>query len=192
MFKFYFRCPASNTCSGLSQSETLLSRSPAHSYPATLDKQGLNLLSRAEPDSPRGCCKDVPEHQKCNKSCQKRIQNSETALAVDVGFYLNFSVNHESGMPGGCPAFDYSDSWKNSRVVDCGLNDHAPEGEALHEIVEDFAENQDHWIRDFLTAFDKMSRNGNTDLDDGPTAWYGASCRLSRVPGLGKIWSCEK
>ena len=150
---------------------------------------------RAEPDTPEGCCDDLPEGYKCQPSCQRRIQNDETALAVDVGYYFDFDVDPETGRPSGCPAFDDQKrkNWSGSDVVDCDKQSYAPEGEALSDIVEDFADNQDHWIRDFLTAFEKMSNNGYdaSELTEGPTGWYGAKCEQKRVKRKGKIWYCE-
>ena len=36
--------------------------------------------------------------------------------------------------------------------MDCPLQQYAPEGEPLHEVVEEFAQDQDAWLRDFLPA----------------------------------------
>ena len=204
-FHQYYRCPASNTCSGLNASEILTSRTPALNYPDYVPSRGIDgeetpeeaeadaeerTLMRAEPATPKRCCVDLPEGYKCNIDCQKRIQNSETALAVDTGFYFDFSVDPETGRPGGCSAFDAPD-WRTSKVVDCPLNNYAPEGETLSSIVEDFADHQDTWIKEYLTAFDKMSRNGNENLVPGPEQWFDASCSFARVRGYGKVWNCE-
>ena len=37
--------------------------------------------------------------------------------------------------------------WKQSAVVDCSKNSYAPEGEPLHEIVDDFADNPNTWFK---------------------------------------------
>ena len=34
--------------------------------------------------------------------------------------------------------------------IDCPLQTYAPEGEPLHSIVEEFADDQNAWLRDFL------------------------------------------
>ena len=149
---------------------------------------------RAEPDTPEGCCDDLPAGHKCQESCERRIQNDETALNVDVGYYFNFTVDLQTGRPGGCTAFQprkNGQDWTKSKVVDCDLNNYAPEGEPLYQIMEDFADHQTHWIRDYLVAYDKMSRNGNDDLTDGPTQWFGAECKTRRVKGRGKVWFCQ-
>ena len=148
---------------------------------------------RAEPDTPQGCCDNLPDGYKCQPSCQTRIQNEETALSVDMGYYLDFTVDPETGKPGGCSGLTFNEHVK-SAIVDCPLNKYAPEGEALSDIVEDFADSQEHWIRDFLTAFDKMSRNGNTGLVPGPTSWFGAQCVETQVKANGskrKVWNCD-
>ena len=113
------------------------------------------------------------------------IKNGETALGADMGFYFNFTVDPETGKPGGCDGLTFNKHNK-SPTVNCGLNHYAPEGEPLYQIVEDYADHQDIWFRDFLTAFDKMSRNGNTGLVAGPTSWFKAPCTLQK-----KYWICE-
>ena len=40
-----------------------------------------------------------------------------------------------------------NDKWKGSDVVDCEKNSYAPEGEPLHQIVEEFADNQEAWFK---------------------------------------------
>ena len=74
---------------------------------------------------------------------------------MDVGYFLDFDVVPETGRPQGCPSFELKKSggkvkkadWKNSAVVDCNKNSYAPEGEALSEIVEDFADNPNIWFK---------------------------------------------
>lgn len=102
------------------------------------------------------CSENEAKGWKCDPvNCQARLQNDETALAVDVGYYLDFSVDPETGRPHGCPSFELKKDggkvrqadWKQSAVVDCGKNSYAPEGEPLHEIVEDFADNPNTWFK---------------------------------------------
>ena len=74
---------------------------------------------------------------------------------MDVGYFLDFNINPETGRPQGCPSFELKKNggkvkkadWKNSAVVDCDKNSYAPEGEALSEIVEDFADNPNTWFK---------------------------------------------
>jgi len=207
-FHQYYRCPASNDCTGISQSEMVSSRSPEYDYPISLEDSSrmlmMNVSMRAEPDTDMETCCVNNEAMgwKCDPdNCQRRIQNDETALSTDVGYYLDFDVDAETGRPKGCPSLDAkqdgglnkNNNWRNSKVVDCEKQNYAPEGEPLHEIVEEFADDQGAWFKDFLTAFDKMSNNGyeDGDLTEGPSNWIGATCKTQRVRGKGKIWICE-
>ena len=46
----------------------------------------------------------------CQPKCQRNIQNDETALSVEVGFYWHFERDAD-GLPYGCPCFDNDDKW---------------------------------------------------------------------------------
>ena len=52
---------------------------------------------------------------------------------------------------------------KGSKVafpVNCELEDHAPEGEPLYAIIDDYAANQQKWFDDFVGVVRKMTANG--------------------------------
>merc|ERR1711868_250085 len=90
-FHQYYRCPASNDCTGISQSELKSSRSPQYDYPISLEDSSrmmmLNVSMRAEPDTDMETCCVNNEAMgwKCDPdNCQRRIQNDETALSTDV------------------------------------------------------------------------------------------------------------
>ena len=105
---------------------------------------------------------------KCQPLCQRRIQNDETALPAEVGFYRHFQFNETTGMPYGCDAFEkpkFKAGQMNSVQVDCGLEEHIPEGESqkLYQIVEEFAEDQEAWMNEFVPALVKMLDNGYGD-----------------------------
>jgi len=209
-FHQYYRVPASNDCARISAAEKQTMRTPALDFPEHIPEKYCNsctmdddeddtgrvsrsLVSmRAEPDTPEACCKDVPAGQKTNfEGCQELIKNGETALGADMGFYFNFTVDPVTGQPGGCEGLTFNRANK-SPVVKCGMNHYAPEGEPLYKIVEDFADHQDNWIRDFLIAFDKMSQNGNTNLMTGPKSWFGTTCkRVGKNENKSK-WICKK
>merc|ERR1719282_1891376 len=191
-FHQYYRCPASNSCSGLRPNETVTTRTPLHEYPSLSNFDNENpkdvLMNRAEPNTPDRCCDDLPSGQYCKENCVKRIQNDETALSVDVGYYLDFEIDPVTGRPDGCDCFSDAyryPNWTNSKVVDCPKQKYAPEGEKLHKIIDEFADNQNKWIKEFLSALDKMSKNGNENLVEGPTTWYGARCNSIKVAGKG-------
>jgi len=40
----------------------------------------------------------------------------------------------------------------------CNKEDYAPEGEPLHAIVDDFADNQSVWFEEFIPALEKNGR----------------------------------
>ena len=127
----FCRCPASNSCSGLRPNETVTTRTPLHEYPSLSNFDNENpkdvLMNRAEPNTPDRCCNDLPSGQYCKENCVKRIQNDETALSVDVGYYLDFQVQKRvrlgliyilpifkidpvTGRPDGCDCF--SDAYR--------------------------------------------------------------------------------
>ena len=70
--------------------------------------------------------------------------------------------------------------------MDCPLNDRSlPESDKpVSDIVQDYADNQDQWVSEFMAAFEKMTRNGYTEgeLTDAPSSWENIQCkRVSRV-----------
>ena len=57
------RCPASNDCTGIPQSEYKSSRFPEDNFPLDLEVNGrsaltgvMNITMRVERDTPEGCC----------------------------------------------------------------------------------------------------------------------------------------
>jgi len=117
--------------------------------------------------------------------------NNQFAFPWEVGFYYNFTVGGVAQRPIGCSGIDddfgtvsdpkwplrnmNSPIWA-SRAMDCGLNDYAPEGKPVHEIVEELASDNEHFAKVFLDGWHQMSINGYTDeeLVDGPqNGWMG-------------------
>ena len=91
-------------------------------------------------------------------------------------------------------------NWKNSGRVDCPKNTYAPEGEPLHQIVEEFADNQeawfkvriDHWIKKcsaflkiFPGLFGRVWQNVKQRL-----RWWGASGGSIQLD-WGNLWEKE-
>ena len=68
-----------------------------------------------------------------------------------------------------------ADTNRRAYHMDCPLNDRRmPEDDkAVSEIMEDYATNQDLWLGDFISAFERMTRNGyeDGDLTDAPPSW---------------------
>ena len=55
----------------------------------------------------------------CQPSCQRDIQNDETALASETGFYWKFESDPFTGRPYGCPGFNQNwlDGKKNHKLI---------------------------------------------------------------------------
>ena len=117
------------------------------------------------------CCSGLEpgDGRKCTDKCVRDQQQDETAIPSDVGFYHKFDFDPETGRPSGCPGYE-SDEWKNDihhKIVypKCDKEDYAPEGEALYSIVDDYADNQQKWMEDFIDVLVKMMATGYTDSD---------------------------
>ena len=132
----------------------------------------MELEDRAEPKTPDGCCDDLADGQFCQSDCVRWIQNDETATPSEMGFYYKFESDPTTGRPSGCRGLDKK--WKGSVWPDCLKEDYEPEGETLSSIVEEFADNQQTWMNEFVLSFEKMVTNGYAaeDLEDGPTEWF--------------------
>ena len=60
--------------------------------------------------------------------------------------------------------------------MECGVNNYAPEGRALHEIVDDLASDNEHFAEKFFEGWNLMTSNGYSEdeLVDGPeNGWFG-------------------
>jgi len=67
-----------------------------------------------------------------------------------------------------------------SFAMQCGLNEYAPEGKPMHEIVADMANDNAYWAEKFLEAWQIMTTNGDRAADgtialtEGPqSGWFG-------------------
>ena len=126
---------------------------------------------RIEPNTPNGCCDNLEAGMQCQPSCQRDIQNDETAIASDVGFYHKFQADPDTGRPSGCPGFE-DNFWKQDKrnpvYPKCEKEDYAPQGEPLYAIVDDYADHLQKWMDDFFPVLEKMSSNGYDDLTFNP------------------------
>ena len=75
--------------SGLTPDKTVSTRNYTTNYPAV---PVAPVEERAEPETPPECCEDLSPDQYCQPGCVRNIQNDETALAVDMGYYLDFQA----------------------------------------------------------------------------------------------------
>ena len=161
-FHIYNRCPASNNCSAINWDEVY---GPSN-----------ELEMRAEPPTPTKCCQNLEPGMYCQPECARLIQNDETALASDVGLFWKFQRDPESGKPFGCKGFD--DAWMTGKrahtIPECDKEDYAPDGEGLHEIVDEYADDQLSMMKDYISATQKMIENGyqNHELTEIPDEWW--------------------
>ena len=120
----------------------------------------------------------------------------EYGLPLEYGLYKKFvntagTTEGTAYRPTGCPALP--DNWEDfphiqqedqgksqfrwTDVEDCPLNDYAPEGKALHEIVEEMADDHDIFARNFLAGYERMIENGydsDVELEVAPVnSWFG-------------------
>jgi len=114
------------------------------------------------------------------------------AFPWEVGMYYNFTTSREKGQrPIGCPGLDEpfgsitepnwpfrnsgSPIW-GSPAMHCGLNEYAPEGKPMHQIVDDLANDNEYFAGLFMEGWQQMISNGysSDQLRDGPDAgWLG-------------------
>lgn len=101
-----------------------------------------------------------------------------------MGLFLKFDTDEESGRPIGCSGFN-SPQWLTNRRREpgkphgCPLNDAMDiSGMKMHEIVELFAADQQTWINEFVTVYQKMQENGYSSgaLSASPNGWQGLMC----------------
>merc|ERR1712243_448331 len=63
-------------------------------------------------------------------------------------------------------------------AMKCNLNDYAPEGTPMHQIIDDLASDNEYFAEKFLESYGMMISNGYTEseLTDGPqNGWLGHS-----------------
>jgi len=181
---WYLRCPYTNECAKMSPDKALAGRNSSTAYPDYPKAAYGPGKDRAEPTTPDGCCDNLENGSgRCNPECQRYIVNDETAISADTGYMFAFNVSEETGLPTGCNAFDEAKNWSDDTTtkgyagpIDCPLQTYAPEGEPLHSVVEEFADDQNAWLRDFLPALQKMVENKANDLVEAPTGWWNAEC----------------
>jgi len=186
---WYHRCPFSNECAKMTPDMAVAERNISTTYPDYPKDSGSN---RAEPDTPDGCCNNLENGSgRCNPECQRYIVNDETALSADTGYMFAFDVSEATGLPTGCNAFDEANNWSDDTEkkgyagpIDCPLQTYAPEGEPLHRVVEEFADDQNAWLHDFLPALQKMVENKAKNLVEAPAAWWDAECVDKGKKGL--------
>ena len=83
----------------------------------------------------------------------------------------------------GCPGFKdamtgkdlTNDEFRNTLIVkpNCPKQDSDDgTGQELWKTVEEYADDQELWINDFILAFEKMQANGYKSLNQGPKEFW--------------------
>ena len=111
--------------------------------------------------------------------------NHQFAFTYELGMYYNFTLEGPAFRPTGCKGinmplseYPYTNGLlgisHESHVMDCDKSTYAPEGETISDIFDEFADNHDMWVMDFLDAWVIMTSNGASDLQDAEeNSWLG-------------------
>jgi len=127
------------------------------------------------------CCKECtkqPGDPTIPEACLRWVSQDEEALSVDAGLYLDFTFDPQSGRPTGCDFPKHFTNTKNQRGWK--RKNHAPKGcqkqqlestgnrepKMMYEIVEQYADDQNIWIDDFIPSLEKMLANGYHSLQE--------------------------
>lgn len=136
----------------------------------------------------------------------------ECMLNAEMGLYKDFQVTAD-GIPHGCPGFENFnlENWRKTWRAGTTFESHwsmidgrraepqcekmtleePPGSTPLHQIIEDYADHQENWIRDFVPTFEKLISNGYTEeeLEDGPDQWTGITCPRQLPEANNKQWA---
>jgi len=146
------------------------------------------------PDNNRNISSLISDDDNVNWGCEYYrfiVGLDEMVLSAEMGLYKKFDVVNNT--PTGCVGledftlekFKEHDrfTWPLINGVkaepQCPFQDLAePAGsEPLHTIFEEFADNQDNWVRDFKAVFEKMLSNGyGSNLVPAPDQWTNVTC----------------
>ena len=132
------------------------------------------------------CCSEkerkCADDDSCFDGCSLNVENKERYLGPDMGFYFKWDLSND-GLPRGCPGFvnknngqDMTDEdfrKKGGLIPDCPMQDADDgTGQEMWETVEEYADSNEVWIAEFVTAFDKLQNNGYDGLDQGPYGFW--------------------
>ena len=129
----------------------------------------LNPASEPFCSFTEGCCSDLETGLKCQPECEIGIgeenrlrDDQESAILPDVGLYWHFETD-ENGEPIGCPGLEnelWTEGLTSSAIPNCPKENYAPEGVALSDLVDSYADDQNLWVSTFYEALEKMVMNG--------------------------------
>ena len=145
-------------------------------------------------DNNRTSASLISDDNNINGGCERYrfvVGIDEMVLSAEMGLYKKFKVANNT--PYDCLGLEdfrlekwmeneaYTWPLINGRGAEpqCPFQDLAePAGsEPLYTIFEDFADNLDHWVRDFKSSFEKMLSNGyGNTLVPGPDQWTNVTC----------------
>ena len=172
-----------------------------------VDEAGPGMTCRADPtaesSSPRTANQTDGD---LNNGCERfRLirGRDEIALNCEMGLYREFEVTN--GVIHGCPGLDNFNAsmasdkqasvWSSFPGVKgrqeplCPRQRLAePAGSTpLHEIMDEYANNQTAWINDFIPTMEKMMRNGYTNLAEAPDFHSNVHCPLTPLRNYDPI-----
>lgn len=120
-------------------------------------------------------CAKLPGDSSFDPKCHQWVSQDEEALATDAGLYIDFSFDNQTGRPTGCnfptsqQVSKRGGNWQ-STTPDCPLqmleSDDGRQPKKMHEIAEQYADDQNVWAEDFIASLEKMVANGAGDLHE--------------------------
>ena len=127
------------------------------------------------------CCAMKPEDMEQNQDCLRWVQDKIRHISTDVGLYLHWDIN--DGIPSGCDIFKKK---KLTTAEDFATKEYLgnagcgkqmikdDQGVPMHQIVENYADNQKEWLDDFFKTFAKMQQSvdNSDDLEQGPSSFW--------------------
>ena len=117
--------------------------------------------------------------------------DNQFAFPYEIGLFWNLTVDGVGQRAVGCPGLDEpfgsidEPLWpfRNSKsaifaspAMQCEFNTYAPEGKPMHQIVDEFASDNELWAEKFMEGWQQMIANGYAadELEDGPqNGWIG-------------------
>jgi len=152
------------------------------------------------------CCEcNEQEPEDVDPACwteDTKVTKDECMLPTDMAMYISFDSDPKTGFPSGCPGMSPPESWNHDNIVNVAkngwqagvpvefysteplcpktqLND-GKGTKSMSELVEEYADNQNGWAKDFYDAWEKMLSNGYAELTPGPDVLGigRANCRM--------------
>lgn len=167
-------------------------------------------------------CPDLSPTGKCRPERQewKFVMGlDETMIPCEIGLYYDFQVDDKTGIPSGCPGlkdftFEKWGGWtnnnkgpglKNYHMTWSRMHGHEAEPQCppnklkvgtskpLHEVVEEFANDQPYFIKTFMGALELMLTNGygKSETDNELVLAPDDGMKDFSCSQKGNVYSCE-